>query len=48
MKCGGLYLQQEVHEVAVGFHFIFELVQDDERLEREASTLWEGGKRSHI
>lgn len=34
-----LYLQQEVHEAAVSFHLVLQLVNDDQRHEREAGAL---------
>lgn len=49
--CAGLvicvyaYLEQEVHEAAMGLHLVLQLVEDDEGGERKASTLW---KNSNI
>lgn len=35
-----VYLEQEVHEAAVGLHLVLQLVEDDERGEREPGALW--------
>lgn len=39
-KCRFLYLQQELHEAAMGLHLILQLVKDDEGSERKASALF--------
>lgn len=39
-KCRFLYLQQKLHEAAMGLHLILQLVKDDEGSERKASALF--------
>lgn len=44
--CVRVYLEQEVHEAAVGLHLVLQLVEDDERGEREPGALWKNRNRN--
>lgn len=47
--CVCVYLEQEVHEAAVGLHLVFQLVEDDEGGERKAGALcMKQSKKSEI
>ena len=38
--CVCVYLEQEVHEAAVGLHLVLQLVEDDEGREGKPDALW--------
>lgn len=40
--CVCVYLQQEVHEAAVGLHLVLQLVQDDQGGQRKPGALCRG------